>query len=266
MSSFEALQEEAKKSILGNTTGVSSLLGIKYPWGCTCEDVRSGNMTSEVTRKVKKYQYQLFAKTVYHYRTEKAKKPTEVVTSKEGTDVGLYSNIASTLAYKWFYKYYKKLYTDKYTFIKKARSHSLGTDGDFNSETKDLKPLSSAILQVEPPADDIEETEEDLRKDVLKLTDSLSHALVRLRNTMAEADKGTTMAENTPPDQIDAVIRSKLNCLSTRCEHINHLQPEKKKRALKHLCILCEILGNEKSTEGGNNKEWCVSLQETRAI
>lgn len=148
MSSFEALQEEAKKSILGNTTGVSSLLGIKYPWGCTCEDVRSGNMTSEVTRKVKKYQYQLFAKTVYHYRTEKAKKPTEVVTSNEGTDVGLYSNIASTLAYKWFYKYYKKLYTDKYTFIKKARSHSLGTDGDFNSETKDLKPLSSAILQV----------------------------------------------------------------------------------------------------------------------
>ena len=57
------------------------------------------------------------------------------------------------------------------------------------------------------------------------------------------------MAENTPPDQLDAVIRSKLNCLSTRCEHINHLQPEKKKRALKHLCILCEILGNEKSTE-----------------
>ena len=63
-----------------------------------------------------------------------------------------------------------------------------------------------------------------------------------------EADKGATMAENTPPDQLDAVIRSKLNCLSTHCEHISHLQPEKK-RALKHLSILCEILGTEKSTE-----------------
>ena len=81
-----------------------------------------------------------------------------------------------------------------------------------------------------------------------------------------EAFGGVTVAESTPPDQLDAVIRSKLNCLSTRWEHINHLQPEKKKRALKHLCILCEILYNEKSTEGGNNKEWCASLQETRSI
>ena len=94
----------------------------------------------------------------------------------------------------------------------------------------------------------------------------MSHTVVCPHNTIMEADKGVTMAENTPPDQLDAMIRSKLNCLSTRCEHINDLQPEKKKRALKHLCILCEILGNEKSTEGGNNKEWCVSLQETRSI
>ena len=81
-----------------------------------------------------------------------------------------------------------------------------------------------------------------------------------------EADRGATTAENIPPNQIDAVIRSKLNCLSTRFEHSNRLQPEKKKCALKHLCILCEILVSEKSTEGGNNKEWCVSLQETRSI
>ena len=94
----------------------------------------------------------------------------------------------------------------------------------------------------------------------------MSYTVICAYSTIMEAYGGVTVAESTPPDQLDAMIRSKLNCLSTRCEHINHLQPEKKKRALKHLCILCEILGNEKSTEGGNNREWCASLQETRSI
>lgn len=44
-----------------------------------------------------------------------------------------------------------------------------------------------------------------------------------------EADSVVTVAESAPPDQLDAVLYSKLNCLSTRCEDINHLQPEKER-------------------------------------
>ena len=94
----------------------------------------------------------------------------------------------------------------------------------------------------------------------------MSYTVICPHSTIMEAYGGVTVAESTTPNHLSAVPYRKFNCLSTRCEHINRLQPEKKKRALKHLCILCEILGNEKSTEGGNNKEWCVSLQETRSI